>query len=243
MQDRYTGDIGDFVKLALLRVLKPGRTLGVAWWLYPDETHNGDGRHVSYLQQPAKWRDLDPHLFEGLARIVESGARKVSALHGASLLADTIFYDRVIPDGATPALRRANREEWFGDLKNHLSSCDLVFLDPDNGLKAAGFSLGARAAGKSVGLAQLAGLSCPGRTLIVYHHHTHRKGGHLEELKYWAHQLRCEGFATVDAIRSRPFSPRAFFLLDATPDLRRRAEHLAMRRSDWLSWHPDCSVA
>jgi hypothetical protein len=46
MQDRYAGDIGDFVKLAILRALAPGWHLGVAWWLYPDESHNGDGRHI-----------------------------------------------------------------------------------------------------------------------------------------------------------------------------------------------------
>ena len=49
MQDRYAGDVDDYVKLALLRALAPGRKLGVAWYLYPDEDHNADGRHVSYI--------------------------------------------------------------------------------------------------------------------------------------------------------------------------------------------------
>jgi hypothetical protein len=26
----------------------PGERLGVAWWLYPDEVHNADGRHIGY---------------------------------------------------------------------------------------------------------------------------------------------------------------------------------------------------
>jgi hypothetical protein len=56
MQDRYVGDIGDYVKLAILRALMPGCSLGVAWWLYPDEAHNGDGRHISYLKRPDLWR-------------------------------------------------------------------------------------------------------------------------------------------------------------------------------------------
>jgi len=46
MQDRYAGDVGDFVKLGLLRAISPGRKLGVAWYRYPDEAHNGDGRHT-----------------------------------------------------------------------------------------------------------------------------------------------------------------------------------------------------
>ena len=33
MQDRYVGDIGDFVKYALLRVVTGESKLGVAWYL------------------------------------------------------------------------------------------------------------------------------------------------------------------------------------------------------------------
>ena len=54
MQNRYTGDIGDFAKYGLLRALSKGKRLGVAWYLYPDEEDNTDGRHIDYLQQPEK---------------------------------------------------------------------------------------------------------------------------------------------------------------------------------------------
>ena len=54
MQDRYVGDMGDYVKLAILRALMPGERLGVAWWRFPDEVHNADGRHVGYLRKPAE---------------------------------------------------------------------------------------------------------------------------------------------------------------------------------------------
>lgn len=51
MQNRYVGDIGDFGKLGLLRQLsKTGLSVGVNWYLTPDETHNGDGRHIGYLE-------------------------------------------------------------------------------------------------------------------------------------------------------------------------------------------------
>ena len=40
--------LGDFSKLGLLRSLRPaGLSIGLNWYLTPDETHNGDGRHVS----------------------------------------------------------------------------------------------------------------------------------------------------------------------------------------------------
>lgn len=69
MQNRYTGDIGDFAKYGLLRALSRGRQLGVAWYLYPDEAHTADGKHIQYLDNPGKWRTLDPVLFDGLDMI------------------------------------------------------------------------------------------------------------------------------------------------------------------------------
>ncbi len=67
MQNRYVADIGDYLKLGILRALLPGYRLGVAWWLFPDESHNQDGRHVGYLQRPEQWRHFDPMLFDVLA--------------------------------------------------------------------------------------------------------------------------------------------------------------------------------
>ena len=52
MQNRYVGDIGDYLKLGILRALSPKYRLGVAWWIYPDETHNADGQHIGYLDRP-----------------------------------------------------------------------------------------------------------------------------------------------------------------------------------------------
>jgi len=52
VQDRYVGDIGHFVKLAILRGLMPCEHLGVAWLLFADEAHNADGRRVGYGRGP-----------------------------------------------------------------------------------------------------------------------------------------------------------------------------------------------
>ena len=49
MQDRYTGDICDYAKDGLLRALGDGHRLGIAWYLYPNESHNADGKHTAYL--------------------------------------------------------------------------------------------------------------------------------------------------------------------------------------------------
>ncbi|MBR3160975.1 MAG: hypothetical protein IKF14_17965 [Atopobiaceae bacterium] len=62
MLNRYTGDIGDYSKLGLLRALRSaGFLIGLNWYLTPDETHNSDGRHVGYLGQD-EYRACDPGL-------------------------------------------------------------------------------------------------------------------------------------------------------------------------------------
>jgi hypothetical protein len=79
MQDRYAGDVGDFIKLGLLRALSPGRKLGVAWYRFPDEDHNSDGRHVSYLEQSDRYGSLDPALLDHLRNVVKN-ERSIASL-------------------------------------------------------------------------------------------------------------------------------------------------------------------
>src|ERR1019366_1141866 len=135
MQNRYVSDIGDFLKLGILRALSPGYSLGVAWWLFPDENHNKDGRHIGYLEQPEQWRRFDPLLFDALAEIESSGQREVRALEGPNILPGTVFASDVVPvDGPIPQRRQA-REQWFASVQRALHGTDLVFVDPDNGLQ------------------------------------------------------------------------------------------------------------
>ncbi len=48
--------------------------------LFPDENHNGDGRHVAYLEDSGQCRGYDPALFDILKQIVDRDERKVSAV-------------------------------------------------------------------------------------------------------------------------------------------------------------------
>lgn len=238
MQNRYVGDIGDYVKLAILRALMPKMHLGVAWWLYPDEGHNTDGRHITYLDKSYEWRSFDTDLFDNLKSIVRRGERQVSALEEAGLLPGAIFYNELLPTLGTAIQRRVAREQWFRRAERALEPCDLLFLDPDNGLETMNFDAGASKAGKSVSLKELKALRSEGRALIVYHHQTRMAGGHHFELNHWGERLRGVGFATVDALRSPSYSARAFFILDANPYIRSKAQELSYHWGDKLTWHP-----
>ena len=243
MQNKYAGDIGDYVKLALLRALQPEKRVGVAWWLFPDEHETGDGQHVAYLENPQKWRRFDPALFDGLERMVSSNRRSVRAIQDAGFLSNAVFCEDILSVDGTTAERASARTRWFHRVRQAMAGCNLVFLDPDNGLEPATFSFGKRAAGKSVALSELSSLNEPGRTLLVYHHQTRRKGGHLAEIDHWADRLRALGFASVDAIRSSAYSPRAFLLLNADASMRARAQRLTENWDGYLTWHPDGYLA
>ena len=91
MHNRYVGDIGDYLKLGILRALSPGYRLGIAWWLHPNESHNRDGRHIGYLHRPDQWRHYDPELFDALAHRV-ANQRNVRALEAGS-----VFPEQSIP--------------------------------------------------------------------------------------------------------------------------------------------------
>jgi hypothetical protein len=52
VKNSYVGDIGDFGKYGLLRILgKTGLSLGVVWHLTPDEQEHEDGRFTDYLTE------------------------------------------------------------------------------------------------------------------------------------------------------------------------------------------------
>jgi len=125
MQDRYTGDIGDYVKYGLLRALADGRRLGVAWYLFADAGHNDDGRHVDYLHDHGQWRGHDPALFDVLKRIVGDDRRNVAAVEQSGILGATKFSGEILsaPE-LTPAQRHDWRGWWFKDVQTSLQECD-----------------------------------------------------------------------------------------------------------------------
>ena len=73
MKDQYFGDVNDYRKYGLLRVLlsETGLTHTLCWMLTPSDGRS-DGKFVDYLASPKRWQHLDPPLFEFLARATES---------------------------------------------------------------------------------------------------------------------------------------------------------------------------
>ena len=222
VQNQYVGDIGDYAKFSLLRALLGDHKLGVSWYLFPDEGTN-DGKHVGYLEDPKKWQRFDERTFKILGGIVKSCRRNVSAIEQSCLFPrGTVFWNSELNfEGSTRSCQAKWRTAWFEQSMECLRDCDLVFADPDNGLKSSkAFRPGQRKHAKSISECEVRSLAGCGRTIVIYHHNTRFKGGHDAEVRFWQKRL---GGRTC-AIRWRHISPRTFFICNCTEELASRAK-------------------
>jgi len=173
MQNRYTGDIGDFGKLGILRQLnQAGLSVGVNWYLTPDETHNGDGRHIEYLQK-RDFCNCDETLWCALKQIVNSSLRQVSALESSGLLQARYYSKPLDFTGISKPMRESIRWEWHNLACDRLRGCDIVFVDPDNGLIVPS-EQGTRKSNKFVLPFELADYYRSGSSVVYYQHKARR---------------------------------------------------------------------
>ncbi len=253
MQDRYAGDVGDYLNFGLLRWLcrpsfdAPPLRLGIVWYRVPDEDHNGDGKHVSYLDPERKsgqaLRPLDPDLYDRLAVMVASGQRSIPSLQGAGVfLPDTQFFSNVLtyddlPAGAT-ADRAARRTAWVAAAHDAMDGAGLVFVDPDNGLRRADHSTPrtARKAVKHAYLDELVPFLDRGQSVVAYHH-ADRSGKVGEQARRRMADAAEElGVEPIGAVRASRGSTRLFLVVPVAAHralLTDRLESLA--GSPWAS--------
>ena len=173
MQDRYTGDIGDFSKLGLLRQLaSTGLSIGVNWYRTPDETHNSDGLHIGYLQKK-EFHSCDSALWSTLGQIVSSGKREIAALEESGIL-DATYFGRLLDSSSGDKIaRQAVRMDWHRQALQALQGCDIVFVDPDNGLIVPSAD-GTTKSNKFVLPYELAEYYNTGSSIIYYQHKARR---------------------------------------------------------------------
>lgn len=225
MQNRYTGDIGDFGKLGLLGCLRD-LSIGVNWYLTPDETHNGDGRHVGYLEDK-RYRACDELLWYRLSELVREGKRDTSELE--SLLPAVFYRNELNTQKMKKAEREIARMAWHADALKKLRGCDLVFLDPDNGLMVP--SAGAKS-NKYVKPEEIVDYYAQGSSVIYYQHKARRKD------EFYIHQLQELTAAipnsTALGLKFKTTSQRYYFFV-IRPEHREKIEKAVgqMMKSAW----------
>jgi hypothetical protein len=200
--------------------------LGVHWYLVPDESHNDDGKHIDYLirtkENLTRFRVCDPQLFDRLGAVLPRGRNVAAIEQGDVLPADTRYFNRPLSfqdTHGTPSrdARLARRAEWSAAAVEELSECEVVFLDPDNGLEGQ-TARHALSGPKYVYYDELRGLMESGRSLVVYQH-LDRKESAEDQIRSRTEDLRQALSLDVSpmALRFRRGSAR-LFLIAASDD-------------------------
>jgi hypothetical protein len=234
VQDRYAGDVGDFLNFGLLRVLLDGSglRLGVVWYRVADERHNNDGKHVAYLRPDnaigRRLRALDPDLHDRLRAVVRSGDRSIAALERSGALpTGTVCFDE--------PLDLADRAGWVERAAGAMAASDVVFADPDNGIRRSDHPT-PRHRVKSDKYAYLDELRrlADRRSLVVYHHADRSAPVPEQARRRLAEAADALGVEPLAAVRASRGSCRLFLVLPAGGHrrvLRDRLDGLA--RSPW----------
>lgn len=148
MRDRYTDDVGQFLKVALMRwLVSPspfgqGHRLGVIWLQEPGGLQPLEGDHLARLDgthdvdEDENLRSLDPDLYDRLRVLEATYGRPMSARQTCGALpSDTIRFDRplrfddLLRDDR--AARAVSRQRWFHEAMVAVSACSVVFVDSD----------------------------------------------------------------------------------------------------------------
>jgi hypothetical protein len=165
MKDQYVGDSSDFEKYAILRALaaEAELPLAVCWMLTtPDVT--GEGGRIEYLKQPELYRHLDRQVFDGLAAIVASGERNVTAVEQSGILGRARFFAGRVED------HLGLRSVYFREVWSTLQERSLVFFDPDIGLPSGTMRKGLKRSSMYVFDDELREGFRRGHSLVVFDH-------------------------------------------------------------------------
>lgn len=224
MQERYAGDVGDFGKFKLLRHLfnTANYKIGVIWYHFPDEFHNNDGGHTDYVYKES-FQDSDIDLCERL-RIVLDGERTIDSLEDGGILPNnTVYFSALLNfhnkytshNKRDRENRKSERENWLEMAIRCVSDCNVIFLDPDNGLEIASCArISQMRAGKFAYYSEIDRLMKGKRACVIYHH-LNRHRTHEEQIHTRLCKIRelIDPTGRVFGLRYRPYSPRAFFIL------------------------------
>jgi len=248
MQDRYTGDVGDFGKYGLLRALRgKGATalrLGVIWYRTDESIVEADsandGKHIGYLRSDRahKYRPCDPSLYDQLQGIVARNDRRVASVEETGALgAGTVFFSDYVPGpkkDASGAERAVPRRRWAIESRLATAECDLVFLDPDNGLETESTPITRAKAPKYVYFEEVQQLYNRGQSVVIYHHLA-RNGKHSQQIADWQERLLSHVQPEeVLALRFRRGTARAYFIVATSDHADVLAERiLALVDSPW----------
>jgi len=227
MKVQYFGDVNDYRKFALLRLLSNvgGFKIGVCWMLTESDgsTH---GARRGYLRQPEMWRAYDPVLFDALIKTPpEPTMGDLGRVEAEALIAGATFINEFIPDS------RPGRDSFHRRCIAAFADRNLMFLDPDNGLEVK-LLKGRKGSSKYAFLDELADHYNAARSILVYQNYPQHVSREAHVTAAGA-RLRAQ---LPDASIWLFETPHVVFVLAARPDHIRHVETViaALQQRQWL---------
>lgn len=129
--------------------------------LTPDDERT-DGRKITYLTHADKWRSHDPALFDLLAITIKTKARDIR--HTKRVLDGAVFFNEIVPDDASA------REKWLTRAFRKLTTVDLLFFDPDNGIEIRSRPKGSRDSNKYLFWDEIEAAWSNQQSLLIFQH-------------------------------------------------------------------------
>jgi hypothetical protein len=228
MQDRYVGDVGDFGKYGLLRALssplraRSSLSLGVVWYFVPDEGNTADGGKIGYLNLPrdraAFFRECDSALYDRLQGLVKGRRRDIQSVKEARMLpAGTVFFGEPLTFNGVARSEKArlsHRAAWLEAAYRATAACNLVFLDPDNGLGSTVVPHGKQGV-KYAYPAEARAYLKRGQSVVIYHHLGRRGNAKQQIMRQFRRLVRPESRGTVFALLYHRGTARVFFVVES----------------------------
>jgi hypothetical protein len=224
MHIQSVGDLEDYFKYGLLRTFAySGLKLGIqAYNTQNDakkEIHNS--RYTRYLGNPHKYKACDPELFETIKALLRKNEEKdcfIQRIARSHLFpAETVFYtDPLTFHGIPRAYRAQHRQGWFAYGLAQLQNCELVVLDPVQGLEVKSVNPYSELMGpRYVTLDELSPFLDRQQSLVI-HQKVARKSV-ADTITDCIEKIRnSTGYAdAIDSILFKTGSPHLFFIIPA----------------------------
>lgn len=217
--------------------------LGINWYLADTlklrEEHRNDGRYISYLLDEKDnhdfYRKCDTNLYDFLNKLVRpkridkknvksEGNRCLRDIK--KILPNVIFYDAEV---------NSDRKKWLEESFKELKACDVVFLDPDNGLKPESYTENNKKSVKYVFANEIEEYFNKGKSLIIYQHFNRKKEGEFyKNLESIEKKIKPRHGSETFSIRFHRYNVREYlFILQAVhKGIKRRIESEFLK-SEW----------
>lgn len=206
VKNQYFGDINDYRKYGLIRLLSDKEHLPTAvCWMLTQNDERCDGRITKYLTTPETHRNYDPPLFDYLKRaVLDRKLKNVKAAQHIDCLHQCRFHDEILSDDA------ANRALYFKKFAKISKGCNLVFFDPDNGIEVKSKPYGRSDSSKYLYWREVVEFFIKGYSLLIYQHFPRKNR------KQFIDTLVNEASRKIDSKEIFSFqTPRVLFLLFA----------------------------